>query len=430
MTETQEKVTSDQKVATLDMKLEAVIIPVSDVDRAKDFYGGLLGWRLDADFRFDNGFRVFQFTPPGSGCSIQFGTNMTKAAPGSAQNLYLVVSDIVAARDQLVARGVRVAAPRSAGEGPDGGAAGPRAKASGHLGIDPVGADAGGVGAGAPGHAGGEEGPRRLGRRRPGRGPRQGRRGGLAAVAAVCQPGLPRWSRLPRVADPLYWTQVLFSEPLAGIHESKAATARMCSSHNFGGSLFLAQDKVHDPAAADVRAAAAAVGNDLLVVAVGVHQGVGQKRHPVERPVFVDAAGQAEGVASAPAGVESHDSEGIADDVAKGLEGWKNRVSAPAAHTGESSNKLHQVNRLVEQTYQDVYGKGMTAEDELRRMNHELSPAYGNRRKRDNGPRRERLAVGQQLGEPQGFSEEISLVCKPRLSPGPGAGQEALPPGR
>jgi catechol 2,3-dioxygenase-like lactoylglutathione lyase family enzyme len=108
MTETQEKVTSDQKVATLDMKLEAVIIPVSDVDRAKDFYGGLLGWRLDADFRFDNGFRVYQFTPPGSGCSIQFGTNMTKAAPGSAQNLYLVVSDIAAARDQLVARGVRV----------------------------------------------------------------------------------------------------------------------------------------------------------------------------------------------------------------------------------------------------------------------------------------------------------------------------------
>ena len=108
MTELEEQVTSDQKVATVDMKLEAVIIPVSDVDRAKEFYGGRLGWRLDADFRFDNGFRVFQFTPPGSGCSIQFGTKMTKAAPGSAQNVYLVVSDIAAAREQLVGRGVQV----------------------------------------------------------------------------------------------------------------------------------------------------------------------------------------------------------------------------------------------------------------------------------------------------------------------------------
>src|SRR5262249_43965549 len=89
------------------LKLEAVIIPVSDVDRAKEFYGNL-GWRLDADFRFDNGFRVVQFTPPGSACSIQFGTNITSAAAGSVQGLYLIVSEIEAACDELVARGVKV----------------------------------------------------------------------------------------------------------------------------------------------------------------------------------------------------------------------------------------------------------------------------------------------------------------------------------
>jgi catechol 2,3-dioxygenase-like lactoylglutathione lyase family enzyme len=93
------------KARTVDMKLEAVVIPVSDVDRAKRFYGGL-GWRLDADFAFDNGFRVVQFTPPASGCSIQFGTSITSAAPGSAQGLYLIVSDIDAARAELVAHGV------------------------------------------------------------------------------------------------------------------------------------------------------------------------------------------------------------------------------------------------------------------------------------------------------------------------------------
>ncbi len=91
----------------VDQKLEVVVIPVSDVDRAKEFYGGL-GWRLDADFSFDNGFRGVQFTPPGSGCSIQFGTNVTSAVPGSAQGLYLVVSGIQAARDELVAHGVEV----------------------------------------------------------------------------------------------------------------------------------------------------------------------------------------------------------------------------------------------------------------------------------------------------------------------------------
>ena len=91
----------------VDLKLEVVVIPVSDVDRAKAFYAGL-GWRLDADFRFDNGFRVVQFTPPGSSGSFQFGTNMTAAAPGSAQGLYLIVSDIEAARDELAADGVEV----------------------------------------------------------------------------------------------------------------------------------------------------------------------------------------------------------------------------------------------------------------------------------------------------------------------------------
>ena len=89
------------------MKLEALVIPVSDVDRAKQFYTNL-GWRLDADFPFDNGFRVVQFTPPGSGCSVQFGTNITSAAPGSSQGLYLIVSDIEAARGELAARGVNI----------------------------------------------------------------------------------------------------------------------------------------------------------------------------------------------------------------------------------------------------------------------------------------------------------------------------------
>jgi catechol 2,3-dioxygenase-like lactoylglutathione lyase family enzyme len=97
----------DASVARVDMKFEAVVIPVSDVDRAKEFYGNL-GWRLDADFRFDNGFRIVQFTPPGSGCSVQFGAHITSAGPGSAHGLYLVVSDIAAARDELVTRGVKV----------------------------------------------------------------------------------------------------------------------------------------------------------------------------------------------------------------------------------------------------------------------------------------------------------------------------------
>ena len=91
----------------VDMKLEVVVIPVSDVDRAKRFYGGL-GWRLDADFVTGDDFRVVQFTPPGSPCSIHFGTGVTSAVPGSARNLYLVVSDIEAARAELVDHGVDV----------------------------------------------------------------------------------------------------------------------------------------------------------------------------------------------------------------------------------------------------------------------------------------------------------------------------------
>src|SRR5882672_377524 len=95
------------KTPTVDMKFEIVVIPVSDVDRAKRFYGGL-GWRLDADFASGDDYRVIQFTPPGSGCSVIFGKNVTAAAPGSAQGLYLIVSDIAAARDEMLGRGVKI----------------------------------------------------------------------------------------------------------------------------------------------------------------------------------------------------------------------------------------------------------------------------------------------------------------------------------
>jgi catechol 2,3-dioxygenase-like lactoylglutathione lyase family enzyme len=91
----------------LDMKIEVVVIPVSDVDRAKKFYGGL-GWRLDADFVIGEDFRIVQFTPPGSPCSIHFGKGVTPAAPGSAQGIYLVVCDIEAARAELIGHGVKV----------------------------------------------------------------------------------------------------------------------------------------------------------------------------------------------------------------------------------------------------------------------------------------------------------------------------------
>lgn len=99
--------TASETPSTVDMKLEVIVIPVSDVDRAKRFYGNL-GWRLDADFATSSQFRVVQFTPPGSPCSIIFGQGITSAVPGSAQGLHLIVSDIEAARTNLVDRGVEV----------------------------------------------------------------------------------------------------------------------------------------------------------------------------------------------------------------------------------------------------------------------------------------------------------------------------------
>src|SRR5580658_3366177 len=89
------------------MKLEAVVVPVSDVDKSKDFYAGL-GWRLDADVAGVDGFRVVQVTPPGSACSIIFGSGVTSAMPGSTEGLQLVVPDIEAARAELVGSGVEV----------------------------------------------------------------------------------------------------------------------------------------------------------------------------------------------------------------------------------------------------------------------------------------------------------------------------------
>ena len=99
--------TSQESVARVDMKFEIVVIPVSDVDRAKEFYARL-GWRLDADYDNGKDFRIIQLTPPGSACSVIFGKNVTGAAPGSAQGLYLIVDDIEAARKNLVRRDVEV----------------------------------------------------------------------------------------------------------------------------------------------------------------------------------------------------------------------------------------------------------------------------------------------------------------------------------
>jgi catechol 2,3-dioxygenase-like lactoylglutathione lyase family enzyme len=102
-----ENVAGKAVAAKVDMKLEIVVIPVSDVDRAKEFYERL-GWRLDADFDNGKDFRVIQFTPPGSGCSVIFGKSVTASAPGSAQGLYLIVSDIEAAREELLGRGIEI----------------------------------------------------------------------------------------------------------------------------------------------------------------------------------------------------------------------------------------------------------------------------------------------------------------------------------
>jgi catechol 2,3-dioxygenase-like lactoylglutathione lyase family enzyme len=98
---------SEASVPKVDMKFETVVIPVSDVDRGKEFYARL-GWRLDADYDNGKDFRVIQFTPPGSGCSVIFGKNVTGAAPGSVQGLYLIVADIESARKNLLRRGVEV----------------------------------------------------------------------------------------------------------------------------------------------------------------------------------------------------------------------------------------------------------------------------------------------------------------------------------
>jgi catechol 2,3-dioxygenase-like lactoylglutathione lyase family enzyme len=108
------------RARTVDMKLEVVVIPVSNVDRAKEFYASL-GWRLDADFGSGDNYRVIQFTPPGSGCSVIFGKNVTAAAPGSAQGLYMIVSDIRAARDELLGRGVEISEVFHSGGEYDGG---------------------------------------------------------------------------------------------------------------------------------------------------------------------------------------------------------------------------------------------------------------------------------------------------------------------
>jgi catechol 2,3-dioxygenase-like lactoylglutathione lyase family enzyme len=123
-----ERATQAPTAAKVDLKLEVVVIPVSDVDRAKRFYENL-GWRLDADFTNGADWRVVQMTPPGSPCSIHFGKGVTTATPGSAKNLYLVVSDIEAARGELIGRAVEVSdffhfaalgGPRAPGRDPDG----------------------------------------------------------------------------------------------------------------------------------------------------------------------------------------------------------------------------------------------------------------------------------------------------------------------
>ena len=110
----------------MDFKLELVVVPVSDVDRAKEFYTDKMGFTLDVDHRASESFRVVQLTPPGSACSITIGTGLTEVTPGTYQGLHLVVTDIAAAREELVGRGVEVSEPfhfgpegRTAGLDPD-----------------------------------------------------------------------------------------------------------------------------------------------------------------------------------------------------------------------------------------------------------------------------------------------------------------------
>jgi catechol 2,3-dioxygenase-like lactoylglutathione lyase family enzyme len=99
--------TAETPAEVIGMKLEVVVIPVTDVDRAKRFYGAL-GWRLDLDFSAGEDYRLVQFTPPGSGCSVSFGKNVTAAKPGSMQSLFLVVANIEAAREALIHRGIEI----------------------------------------------------------------------------------------------------------------------------------------------------------------------------------------------------------------------------------------------------------------------------------------------------------------------------------
>ena len=101
----------------MDMKIEVVMLPVADVDRAKDFYAARAGFNLDVDHRASEQFRVVQFTPPGSACSVVFGIGLTDAAPGSVRGTHLVVTDIEAVRDELRGRGVGVSDVRHMGPG-------------------------------------------------------------------------------------------------------------------------------------------------------------------------------------------------------------------------------------------------------------------------------------------------------------------------
>src|ERR1700744_3542068 len=101
---------SIQAAKPIDMKIEVVVLPVSDIDRAKRFYSDM-GWRLDLDITADDSYRVIQFTPPGSSCSVIFGRGVTMAIPGSAQGLHLIVADITAARARLLERGIQVGEP-------------------------------------------------------------------------------------------------------------------------------------------------------------------------------------------------------------------------------------------------------------------------------------------------------------------------------
>jgi catechol 2,3-dioxygenase-like lactoylglutathione lyase family enzyme len=119
---------TEQSAARVEMKLEVIVLPVTDVDRAKRFYADL-GWRLDADFSGGDELRVVQFTPPGSQCSIQFGKGLTRLAPGSVQSLFLVVSEMEKARAELIRQGVDVSeafhyggirGPRISGPDPEG----------------------------------------------------------------------------------------------------------------------------------------------------------------------------------------------------------------------------------------------------------------------------------------------------------------------